>query len=101
MANEAEQLLNDLRSMIGKLETILDDTRERAGDQLGESVAEAQSQLKQLRARLAALQEEAADRVRHALRAGERAVRDDPWLSLAVTAGAALLVGLALGRRRD
>ena len=86
------RLAEDLRALMGDAETLLRDTATMAGADLQER---AQATLRDMRARLTALE----DNVRERARDVDGYVRGNPWQAVAITGAVALLLGLILGRR--
>ncbi len=87
------RLADDLRALVSDAEELLRATTNAAG---GADVRErAQATLREMRERLSALE----DTVRERARDVDSYVRDNPWQSLAMVGGVALLIGLLMGRR--
>jgi len=86
------RLAEDLRALVSDAETLLRDTANVAGADLQER---AQTALREMRARLAALEENVRERARDV----DGYVHDNPWQAVAITGAVALLLGLILGRR--
>jgi ElaB/YqjD/DUF883 family membrane-anchored ribosome-binding protein len=86
------RLAEDLRALVSDAETLLRDTANMAGADLQER---AQATLREMRARLTALEGSVRERARDV----DGYVRDNPWQAVAITGAVALLLGLILGRR--
>jgi len=99
MRNTAEHALDDLRKVIGELETLLTEAAGKVGHEAQTSVRDVQSRLKALWERVGELEAELQERIRHAARAAESSVRDHPWESVAIAAAVGLLIGLAVSRQ--
>jgi ElaB/YqjD/DUF883 family membrane-anchored ribosome-binding protein len=84
------RLAEDLRTLVDDAEALL-----RASTNAGSAEVQdrAQATLQELRGRLATLE----DQVRSRAREVDTYVRDNPWQSVAVVGGVALLLGLLLG----
>jgi ElaB/YqjD/DUF883 family membrane-anchored ribosome-binding protein len=91
-AYDGGRLADDLRALVSDAETLLRTTANAGSEELQER---AQATLRDMRRRLAALE----DVVRERARDVDSYVHDNPWQSLAVVGGVALLLGLILGRR--
>ena len=96
VAQKPEELLNDLRSLVGEAEKLI-------GESAGEQSEEL---LTSLRERFAAAQErfsEVYDGARKKVIAGakytDETIRENPYQSLAVALGIGVLVGVLVGRR--
>ncbi|HEY2339561.1 MAG TPA: DUF883 family protein [Steroidobacteraceae bacterium] len=90
--NGGGEIAEELRTLVSDAEALLRSTANAGGADVQER---AQATLQELRARLSALE----DTVRSSARDVDGYVRDNPWQAVAVVAGIALLIGLAVGRR--
>jgi len=86
------RLAEDLRTLVSDAEALL---RASTDVDTAELQERAQATLRELRARLQALEEQVSARARDV----DSYVRDNPWQAVAVAGGIALLLGLILGRR--
>lgn len=89
---DAGKLAEELRSLVSEAETLL---RASASADGGEMQQRAEAAVRDLRARLSALEEQLTARARDI----DSYVRGNPWQAVAVAGGAALLLGLLMGRR--
>ena len=87
------RLAEDLRALVQDAETLLRAASAPAAD--GDLRERAETTLREMRARLADLEETVRARARDV----DEYVHDNPWQAIAVVGGAALLIGLLLGRR--
>ena len=92
-SNGGGQIAEELRALVSDAETLLRSTANAGGADMQDH---AQATLQDLRARLAALE----DQVRARARDVDTYVRDNPWQSVAAVGGVALLLGLIMGRNR-
>jgi ElaB/YqjD/DUF883 family membrane-anchored ribosome-binding protein len=101
MSNEAttDQLMSDLKTVMSDAEALLKATSAQTGDRIQEVRARAEESLRQARARVTQVEEDALKAAREMAEATEEYVRDNPWQAVGVAAGVGLLVGLILGRR--
>ena len=101
MSNEAttDQLMSDLKTVMNDAEALLKATSAQTGDRIQEVRARAEESLRQARARVTQVEEDALKAAREMAEATEEYVRDNPWQAVGVAAGVGLLVGLLLGRR--
>jgi ElaB/YqjD/DUF883 family membrane-anchored ribosome-binding protein len=85
----------DLHALVSDVQTLLRATANAGSVELQQRV---RATLQDVRARYGAIESQLSDRARHV----DTYVRDNPWQSMAVVGGAALLVGLlmALAARR-
>ena len=86
------RLADDLRSLVSDAEALL---RASTGAESAELQEQARATLADMRARLAALEEQVSAGARDV----DSYVRGNPWQAVAVAGGLALLLGLMLGRR--
>jgi ElaB/YqjD/DUF883 family membrane-anchored ribosome-binding protein len=86
------RLTEDLRALVNDAEALLRTTASAGSEELRER---AQATLNDMRRRLASLEEVVRERAHDV----DSYVRDNPWQSLAVVGGVALLIGLVMGRR--
>ena len=89
---DAGKLAEQLRSLVSDAEALL---RATAGADGAELQQRAEATLRDLRTRLAAIEEQLSARARDI----DTYVRANPWQAVAVVGGAALLLGLIMGRR--
>lgn len=94
-----DKLMADLRVVIGDAEELLKITAGQAGDKAADLRSRIEQRLTAARQDLARLQESAAFEVRHAGRAADTYVRENPWTAVGIAAGAGLVLGLLISRR--
>lgn len=95
----ADQLMDDLQTVLEDAEALLSATAGQAGERIQQVRARAEETVRQVRDRLAAAQDEVTRRAREALEDADDYVRENPWQALGITAGVAFLIGLLAGRR--
>jgi ElaB/YqjD/DUF883 family membrane-anchored ribosome-binding protein len=94
-----DQLLADLKTVMSDAEALLRATSTQTGEKIQEVRARAEESLRQAKARLSSIEEEALRRAREVADATDEYVRENPWQSVGIAAGVGLLVGLLLARR--
>jgi ElaB/YqjD/DUF883 family membrane-anchored ribosome-binding protein len=94
-----DQLLTDLKTVMNDAEALLRATSAQTGEKIQEVRARAEESLRQAKARLGSIEEEALRRAREVADATDEYVRENPWQSVGIAAGVGLLVGLLLARR--
>ena len=94
-----DQLAADLKTVMQDAEALLKATSAQTGEKIQEIRAHAEESLQQARARLSEVEEEALRRAREITDSAEDYVRENPWQSVGIAAGAGLLLGLLLSRR--
>src|SRR5476649_1533296 len=91
--SSAEDLMEDLQSVLEYDEALLSATAGQAGERIQQVRARAEETVRAARDRLAAAQEEVTRRAREALGDADDYVRENPWQAIGIAAGAAFLVG--------
>jgi ElaB/YqjD/DUF883 family membrane-anchored ribosome-binding protein len=97
--NSADDLMEDLQSVLEDAEALLSATAGQAGERIQQVRARAEETVRQVRDRLTAAQQELTRRAREALGDADDYVRENPWQAVGITAGVAFLIGLLAGRR--
>lgn len=90
---DAGKLADELRALAADAEALLRNNLNVDGAALRE---QAQESVRDLRERLGDLEDQLGERARDV----DAYVRDNPWQTVAVVGGIALLVGLLMGRRQ-
>lgn len=94
-----DQLVADLKTVMHDAEALIKATSAQTGEKIQEVRARAEESLRQAKARLIALEEEALRRARVVADATNVYVHEKPWQAVGIAAGAGLVLGLLLGRR--
>jgi ElaB/YqjD/DUF883 family membrane-anchored ribosome-binding protein len=94
-----DQLLADLKTVMTDAEALLRATSAQTGEKIQEVRARAEESLRQAKARLSSIEDEALRRAREVADATDEYVRENPWQSVGIAAGVGLLLGLLLARR--
>jgi ElaB/YqjD/DUF883 family membrane-anchored ribosome-binding protein len=94
-----DQLLADLKTVMSDAEALLRATSAQTGEKIQEVRARAEESLRQAKARLSSIEDEALRRAREVADATDEYVRENPWQSVGIAAGVGLLLGLLLARR--
>ena len=94
-----DQLVADLKTVMQDAEALLKATSAQTGEKIQEIRVRAEESLRQARARLSDVEEEALRHAREISASAEDYVRENPWQSVGIAAGAGLLLGLLLSRR--
>jgi ElaB/YqjD/DUF883 family membrane-anchored ribosome-binding protein len=94
-----DQLVSDLKSVVNDAEALLNATSTQTGDKIQAVRARAEESLRQAKARLTEIEQEAIRRAKEIADATDEYVRDNPWQSVGIAAGIGLLLGVLLGRR--
>lgn len=99
MTTNTERLVSELHQVMGELEGLFKASVNGAGEYADDASRRAQSSIAQARRRMEQLERELSKDLQRSTEAAGRYVRENPWTSIAVTAAAAFLVGLAVARR--
>jgi ElaB/YqjD/DUF883 family membrane-anchored ribosome-binding protein len=94
-----DQLVADLKTVVEDAEALLKATSTLTGEKIQEVRARAEESLRQAKARLGEVEEEALRRAREIADAADEYVHENPWQSVGIAAGIGLVVGLLLARR--
>jgi ElaB/YqjD/DUF883 family membrane-anchored ribosome-binding protein len=97
--NSADDLMEDLQSVLEDAEALLSATAGQAGERIQQVRERAEETVRAVRDRLTAAQENLTRRAREAIGEADDYVRENPWQAIGITAGVAFLVGLLAGRR--
>ena len=95
----ASQLIDDLTAVIRDAESLLRATAAQTGDRVEEIRARAEESVRQAKARLEGIEEQALERARELAGDADQYVRGNPWQAVGIAAGIGLVLGLILSRR--
>lgn len=93
---DAGKLAEDIKTLVRDAEALLRASAENAEELTGEARQRAEQSLGALRKQLTDIERDLKGRAEVL----DDYVHDNPWTSLAIAGGVALLVGLLMGRRR-
>jgi ElaB/YqjD/DUF883 family membrane-anchored ribosome-binding protein len=94
----AEDVLNELRALVGEAEKILGQTREENSN-CESTVAALRERLAEAQERLGEVYQDARQKVVAGAKYTDAKIRENPYPSIAIALGAGLLAGVLLGRR--
>jgi ElaB/YqjD/DUF883 family membrane-anchored ribosome-binding protein len=94
-----DQLVADLKTVMEDAEALIKATSAVTGEKIQEVRARAEESLRQAKVRLAEVEQEAMRRARELAEAADEYVHENPWQSVAIAAGAGLVLGMLLARR--
>lgn len=95
----AEQLVDDLTTVVRDAENLLRATAQQTGEKLGEARARAEESVRLAKERLAEVEREALERARELAGEADEYVRGNPWAAVGIAAGVGVMLGLLLSRR--
>jgi ElaB/YqjD/DUF883 family membrane-anchored ribosome-binding protein len=93
---ETGKFFTELKAALENAEALLHSS---AGD-IGEAREKARDKLRKASECMGAIEKEVLSEARARARAANDYVKDNPWRSIAIAGGVALVVGLLLGRRQ-
>ena len=96
---QKDKLLADVKSVVADAENLLKKAKSTGAESYAAVRTELEDKLAETIVRLQEVQEELKARTRHAARATDDYVHENPWKSMGVVAAAGILVGLILSRR--
>lgn len=95
---EAEDLLEQLQTVIRDSEALLKASAAYAGDKIGRARERAHESLRAAKDRLSDVQDDVVDQTRNFVSQGNTYVRDNPWQAVGIAAAAGFLIGALLVR---
>jgi ElaB/YqjD/DUF883 family membrane-anchored ribosome-binding protein len=95
----ADQLIDDLHTVIRDAEGLLKATAAQTGEKLQEVRTRAEESVRKAKERLSGIEEEALQRAKALAGDADEYVRGNPWQAVGVAAGIGLVLGLLLSRR--
>jgi ElaB/YqjD/DUF883 family membrane-anchored ribosome-binding protein len=95
----ADQLIEDLQTVIRDAESLLKATASQTGEKVDEIRTRAEESVRQAKARLMSIEDEALERARELAAEADEYVRDNPWRAVSAAALGGLVLGLLIGRR--
>jgi ElaB/YqjD/DUF883 family membrane-anchored ribosome-binding protein len=95
----AEQLIDDLSTVVRDAENLLRATAQQTGEKLGEARARAEESVRLAKERLAEVERETLERARELAGEADEYVRGNPWAAVGIATGVGVMLGLLLSRR--
>jgi ElaB/YqjD/DUF883 family membrane-anchored ribosome-binding protein len=99
----ADQLIDDLQTVIRDAESLLRATAAQGGEKIGEKIQEvrtkAEESVRQAKDRLAGIEQETLERAQALAGDTNEFVRANPWQAVGIAAGIGLVLGLLVSRR--
>ena len=95
----ASQLIDDLTAVIKDAESLLRVTAAQTGDKVQEIRARAEETVRNAKARLGEVEEQALERAREFAGEADEYVRGNPWQAVGIAAGIGLVIGMLMSRR--
>lgn len=95
----ADQLIEDLHTVVRDAEALLKATAAQTGEKIQEARARAEESLRQAKTRLADAEDEALKHARALAGEAEEYLRENPWQAVGIAAGIGLVLGLLISRR--
>ena len=95
----AEQLIEDLHTVIRDAESLLKATAAQTGEKIQDVRTRAEASVRQAKERLASVEEEAVQQAKVLAGDADEYVRGNPWQAVGIAAGVGLVLGLLISRR--
>ena len=95
----ADQLIDDLTTVIRDAENLLRATAAQTGDKVQEVRARAEESVRQAKVRLEGVQQEALEHARVLAGEADQYVRGNPWQAVGIAAGVAFIIGVLVSCR--
>jgi ElaB/YqjD/DUF883 family membrane-anchored ribosome-binding protein len=95
-----EQLTADMKAVIADAEELLRATAGATGERVAAARARAEQTVRNVREKLAHLDDAVIDQAREVARSADGYVRQHPWGAVGIAAVAGLLVGVMISSRR-
>ena len=95
----ADQLIEDLQTVIRDAESLLRATAAQGGEKIQEVRARAEESVRHAKDRLAGIEQDALQRAEALANDANEYVRAKPWQAVGIAAGVGLVLGLLLSRR--
>ena len=92
-----EQLLKDFNTVVADTEELLKSAAAAGGEKAHAWRAGVEENLRAAKEKLVALEQAAVEKTKQAARATDDYVHENPWQSVAISAGIGVAVGLVLG----
>lgn len=97
--NDNEQLVEDIKAVVADAEAILSATAGKTGEEVAEMRAAVTARLADAKARLMAMEAAVVEKARHAVKATDEYVHENPWQSVIIAGGIGFLIGYLVSRR--
>jgi len=94
-----EQLMDELHAMIKDAEELLQATSNQAGEDAAIARARIQKSLQVMKGRMGAAEAVVLERTRHAAKATDQYVHENPWKAIGISACVGAIVGMLIARR--
>lgn len=94
-----EQFMDELHSMVKDAEELLQATSNQAGEDAAIARARIQKSLHVVKGRLVSAEAAVMERTRHAAKATDQYVHENPWKAIGISACVGAIVGMLIARR--
>lgn len=94
-----EKLVADLKVLIADTDELLRATASQAGEKAAAARDRIQASLSSAKVRLAEAERVGIEKTKQAAKATDNYVHEHPWTAIGITAAAALVIGMLIGRR--
>ena len=101
MSSNNEKLVKDIQSVVADAEAVLREAAGYSGEGLNELKASMTERLVEVKNRLMAAEEALVEKAKHAARATDEYVHENPWQSAVIAGGVGFLIGYLISSRGD
>lgn len=95
-----EKLMRDLRVVVADAEELLRATADQAGEKVAVARERIQESLVAAKERIVVAEQAAIAKAKHAAKATDEYVHENPWRAVGIAAGVGLVVGMLISRGR-
>ena len=101
MSSNNEKLVKDIQSVVADAEAVLREAAGHGGEGLNELKASMTERLVEVKNRLMVAEEALIEKAKHAARATDEYVHENPWQSAVIAGGVGFLIGYLISSRGD
>lgn len=101
MSSNNERLVKDIKSIVADAEAVLRDTAAHSGEGFNELKASMTERLVEVKNRLIEAEEALVEKAKHAAKATDEYIHENPWQSAVIAGGVGFLIGYLISSRRD
>ena len=94
-----EQLAKELRAFVSEAEDMLDAVGKHGGEKLDEAKERFEHRIKLAKHELEKAETEILSRAKDAVKATDRYVHDNPWMTAGIAGGIGFLIGILISKR--
>jgi ElaB/YqjD/DUF883 family membrane-anchored ribosome-binding protein len=99
IATTKEQFMDELHSMVKDAEELLQATSNQSGEDAAVARARIQKSLHAVKGRLVDVEAGVIERTRHAAKATDQYIHENPWKAIGISACVGAIIGMLIARR--